>query len=152
MTDTTSTTQRGTFEVFDAATPSHPMQALAETLKRASQGRYNAIAVAHREAVECLARLHVPSISVTPDPEEFGAVADFAMRWAAIGDRVLKAIGEEVKANAVENINLSLFENQFVGAVDGNLTWECEKACEAMRAEWDEMQGGDPDYEYDNRV
>ena len=142
----------GTFEVFDAANPSHPMQALAETLKRASQGRYNPIAVAHREAVEFLARLYVPSISVTPDPEEFGAVADFAMRWAQIGDRVLKAIGEEVKANSCSNINLSLFTDQFVGAIDGNALFEVEKAEQEMRAEWDQMQGGDPDYEYEDRA
>lgn len=147
-----NTTQHGTFEVFDAATPSHPMQALAETLKRASQGRYNAIAVVHREAVQCLARLFVPYISTTPDPEEFEAVADFAKRWAEIGDRVMKVLGEEVKANSCENVNLSLFEGQFLGAIEGNLTFEVDRCAEAMRAEWDEMQGGDSDYEYDNRI
>jgi hypothetical protein len=140
---------QGHFEVFNASKPNHPMQALVETLNRASQGRHNSIAIAHREAVQCLSRLYVPYLSATPSPEDFEAMADFAVKWAQLGDRVLKAIGEEAKANSTSNLAMSLFEGQFVGAIEGNATFELEKCAEELRAEWDEFGGYDPDYEYE---
>src|ERR1700686_935935 len=98
MTDRSDIIQ-GEFDQIEAKR-AHPMQGLGELLQRASRDRYNPIAVVHREAEQCLARLYVPFLSVSPSPEQFEFLADFALKWAKLGDRVMKAIGEETRSNS----------------------------------------------------
>ena len=151
MTDRSEIVQ-GHFEVFDADKPTHAMASVVNMLVRASSNEtYNLIAIAHREAIQCLSRLYVPRLSVTPSPEEFEDLADFATRWAKIGDQVIKAIGEEVRSNSSESINESMFRDRFFGALDGDTTFEIDRCAEAVRAEQDEWNGIDPDYEYEDR-
>ena len=118
----TNETIRGEFEVF-----TEPKGQRFE--------RYNAIATAHREAIQVLSRLYVPYISSTPSPDQFRDVADFLVHWAQVADRVLKIVGEEAASNTSETIDASVFEDRFFGAIDGDATFELERAAAAVEAE-----------------
>ena len=72
----------GDFTVITKPTRNDALQALVETLRRASGSRHNAIATVHREAVQALARLYVPRLSVSPSPDQFRDMADFLTHWA----------------------------------------------------------------------
>lgn len=133
----------------------NPGQAIVDMLQRAQRDRYNPIAEAHREAVQQLAKLYVPQLPVTSSPDHFLAVADFVVRWAQIGDRMMKVIGEEVESNAVERVDLSMFTDRFFMALDGDTTFELEKCAEAAQAQIDEacgVDGDDGDYAWDQRA
>jgi len=64
----------------------------------------------------------------------------------------MKIVGEEVERNAVDRVDLSVFDRPFFGAVDGNATFIIEECAEAAQANIDDMVGGDPDYEWENRA
>jgi hypothetical protein len=142
---------RGEFEVFTEPKRNDPLQALVETLRRAPGSRHNAIATVHREAVQALARLYIPRLDVSPSPDQFRDMADFLTHWAKIADRVLKIVGEEAKANSCENVNVGLFDGQFQSTIDGYALFELEKCAEGLQAEYDEYEGFDPDYDYEDR-
>lgn len=110
-------------------------QTLIDVLSRANNGRHNAIATVHREAVQTLARLHVPHISPSPSPDQFRDVADFLLHWARIADRVLKIIGEEANSNTSEILGMSDFDGAFVGAIEGNATFQLERCAQAEEHE-----------------
>jgi hypothetical protein len=113
--------------------------------------RYNAIATAHREAVQVLSRLYVPYISPTPTPDQFRDVADFLIRWAQIADRVLKLVGEEAQSNTSETLDMNIFDGHFLGAVEGNATFELERCAAAVEAE-EEYGDFYADNEYEERL
>lgn len=110
-------------------------QSLIDVLSRTCQGRHNAIATVHREAVQALARLYVPHISVSPSPDQFRDVADFLLHWAKIADRLLKIVGEEANSNTSEILGMSDFDGAFVGAIEGNATFQLERCAQAVEAE-----------------
>lgn len=130
-------TSMSDFSVFTEPLPSMnaERQTLIDVLSRASQGRHNAIATVHREAVQTLARLYVPYISVSPTPDQFRDVADFLLHWARIADRVLKIVGEEANSNTSEVLGMSDFSDAFVGAIEGNATFQLERCAQATEAE-----------------
>ena len=129
------TTIKGEFDVSIEPQRTDPLQALVETLRRASGARHNAIATVHREAVQALARLYVPHISVSPSADQFRDVADFLVHWARISDRLLKIVGEEAASNTSERIDAAVFEGRFFGAIDGDATFELERCAAAVEAE-----------------
>lgn len=93
----------------------------------------NPFQIAKLNLIASLARLPVPTLSVTPDPEQFEDVSDFIRSIASYGDVCMRAIGKEVKSNATVNIDLNAFESPFTDAVDGNATFECARAGDAFR-------------------
>ena len=143
-------TLRGDFTVITEPVRNDHTQTLIETLRRAANGRHNAIATVHREAVQALAWLYVPHISVSPSPDQFRDVADFLLHWARIADRVLKIVGEEANSNTSEVLSLSVFKDRFVAAIEGDATFELERCAQAVEAE---QEYGDyyADDEYEER-
>ncbi len=128
-----------------------PMRALIETLQRANSGRHNPIATVHREAVQALARLYVPHISVSPSADQFRNVADFLVHWARISDRVLKIVGEQAKSNTTETLDMRAFDGQFFATLDGEATFELERCAQAVEADEEAMGAAYADDEYEER-
>ena len=128
-----------------------PMRALIETLQRANSGRHNPIATVHREAVQALARLYVPHISVSPSADQFRNVADFLVHWARISDRVLKIVGEQAKSNTCESLDMRAFTDQFFATLDGEACFELERCAQAVEAEEEAMGAAYADDEYEER-
>jgi hypothetical protein len=128
------TTIKGEFDI-SIEPLSKDRQTLIDVLSRANSGRHNPIATVHREAVQALARLYVPHISVSPSADQFRDVADFLRHWAAISDRVLKIVGQEAASNTSETIGMSDFTDSFVGAIEGNATFQLERCAQAVEAE-----------------
>lgn len=99
----------------------------------------NPLARHHAALVGELARFVVPRIHVNPLPEEFEDVADYLLRVSRACDRWLKSIGEEINRNATISIDMDVFTEQFVAAVDGNATFQCDRAAEELREEQSEI-------------
>jgi hypothetical protein len=131
----TDTTIKGEFDVSVEPQRTDPLQALVETLRRASGSRHNAIATVHREAVQALARLYVPRLDVSPSSDQFRDLADFLTHWARISDRVLKIVGEEAASNTSETIDANVFDGAFLGGIQGEATFELERCAQAVEAE-----------------
>jgi hypothetical protein len=146
----TDETLNGDFTVITEPTRNDALQALVETLRRASGSRHNAIATVHREAVQALARLYVPRLSVSPSPDQFRDLADFLNHWARIADRVLKIVGEEAKSNTTETLDMRVFDGTFHAVIEGDACWQLEKCAEAVEAEQDYF--GYTEYEYEDRL
>ena len=115
---------RGTFTTLEV-----PPIAAAKT------AHFNPIAKAHEALINELAFVAIPRIHVTPEAEEFEDVADYLLRTAAMFDRWLKMVGEEVQANALTRIDMNDFEGRFVGALEGNATFELDRCAQAVREE-----------------
>jgi hypothetical protein len=145
------TTIKGEFDV-SIEPLSKDRQTLIDVLSRANSGRHNPIATVHREAVQALARLHVPHISVSPSADQFRDVADFLRHWATISDRLLKIVGEEANSNTSETIGMSDFTDSFVAAIEGNATFQLERCAQAVEAEEEAMGGVYADDEYEERA
>ena len=96
----------------------------------------NPVEIAKRALIASLERLPAPSISVTPQPEQIEAVAEFIRAIAACGDACMRAVGAEVKANAATAVDLDVFQSPFTDAVDGNATYEIERLAEDLREEY----------------
>jgi hypothetical protein len=101
--------------------------------------------------VNQLSFVAVPKIHVSPFPEEFEDVADYILRMTQVFDRWLKAVGEEVQANALGRIEMDCFERSFTDAVEGNATFVCDKIAEDYRIERDEY-ASETDYRRDIRA
>jgi hypothetical protein len=147
-------TPKGDFTVITEPTRNDALQGLIETLRKASGSRHNAIATVHREAVQALARLYVPRLSVSPSPDQFRDLADFLNHWARIADRVLKIVGEEAASATSEKIDAKVFEDRFFGGIDGDATFELERCAEAVEAEqeYGGYDDGADDYYYEKRL
>jgi hypothetical protein len=148
----TDETLKGDWSVFTEPLRSDPTQKIIETLRRAAGSRHNAIATVHREAVQALARLYVPRLDASPSPDQFRDLADFLTRWARIADRVLKIVGEEATSNSTERIDESVFADRFFGGIDGDATFELERAAQAVEAEQEYGGYYADDEDYDQRV
>lgn len=126
---------RGEFTVIGNRLHVHQPQATAK----------HALAVIHQQMVLELSNMTVPRIHVDPEPEEFEDTADYILRVSQVMDRWLKAVGEEVRSNACVRVDLTVFEEQFEGAVQGNATHECDRVAGALHAERAEY-GVETDY------
>lgn len=97
----------------------------------------HALAKAHVALVQELARLNVPHYGMYPTPAQHEDVADYLLRIAQAMDRHLKEVGREVQENATAiTLDKGCFEGAFVGAIDGNATFECDRAAAALREEY----------------
>jgi hypothetical protein len=144
------TTIKGEFDI-SIEPLSKDRRTLIDVLSRANSGRHNPIATVHREAVQALARLYVPHISVSPSADQFRNVADFLVHWARISDRLLKIVGEEAKANTCETIDMRVFDGTFFAAIEGDAAFELERCAQAVEAEEEAMGGVYADDEYEER-
>lgn len=75
----------------------------------------------------------VPRLPIDPDPEQFEDVADYICEAARIFDQWLLAVGREVKANAPCKIDMKLFTDVFLNAVEGEATAEITKCAERVK-------------------
>jgi len=145
-------TLRGDFTVItEPMKMNDPMRALIETLQRANSGRHNPIATVHREAVQALARLYVPYVSVSPSADQFRNVADFLVHWAGISDRVLKIVGDVARSHTTETLDMRVFDGRFFGGIEGDATFELERCAQAVEAEEEAMGAAYADDEYEDR-
>jgi hypothetical protein len=107
----------------------------------ASPTSKNPIAKAHFAMIRELARMHVPSISVSPEPEEFEDTADYLLRVAAVVDVFVREVGLEVKCNALSLVDLSEFENVMRDGIEGRCLHEIDMSAEAAREAQNESDG-----------
>lgn len=113
----------------------------------ASPTSTNPISVAHFAMIKELARMQPAKIGISASPEDFEDVADYLVKLAATFDRLLLAVGESVKENALCQINMKDFTGVVADAIHGNATYNVDQAAEASRAAQDEE--ADTDYRYD---
>lgn len=97
----------------------------------------NPFEIARRKLITALAAVKAPDpIGVgRPEPRDFESVKDHIAEIAAIADIWLRAIGDELRCNTTENLNMSCFESAFTGAVEGWATFECDRCAEALEEE-----------------
>lgn len=94
------------------------------------------LAKAHFALVQELARINVPHYSDDPTPDQHEDVADYLLRIAQAMDRHLAEVGREAQANATGvKFDASCFTGAFVGAIEGNATYELDRAADAIREE-----------------
>jgi hypothetical protein len=94
------------------------------------------LAKAHFALVQELARLNVPHYGMHPTPEQHEDVADYLVRIAQAMDRHLKEVGREVQANALgKHVDGKCFERAFLGAIEGNATFEIDQCAASLRDE-----------------
>jgi hypothetical protein len=108
-------------------------QASANKQPDTSMGRSFAAMI---DELRCLA---VPHIHINPQPEEFEDVADFIKRVAAIADRWLLSVGTEVRSSAIGTVDMRQFTDVFVSAIEGNATFELDRAAEDYRGEYESV-------------
>jgi hypothetical protein len=113
----------------------------------ASPTSTNPISVAHFAMIKELARMQPAKISVSGAPEDFEDVADYIVRLAATFDRLLLAVGESVKENALCQVDLNDFTGVVADAIQGNATFDIDQAAQAAQEAQDE--DADTDYRYD---
>jgi hypothetical protein len=96
----------------------------------------HSLAKAHFALVQELARLNVPHYSTDPTPDQHEDVADYLVRIAQAMDRHLKEVGREVQANATSvGVDAKCFDGVFLGAIDGNATFEIDRCAKTIREE-----------------
>jgi hypothetical protein len=101
------------------------------TLRSTSNNPFEA---ARCTLIKALARMPVPAaIGSFPAPNDFIAISDHLYGAAEIFDAWLRDVGHQVSDNASAAVDLTLFDDAFVGAVDGNATFACEQAADALR-------------------
>jgi hypothetical protein len=93
----------------------------------------NPFEIARRRLISALARMPVPqALGSFPVPSDFEAIRKHVLEAASICDDWLGSIGHQVSDNATCNLDLRSFDAAFTGAVDGNATYEIEKAAETL--------------------
>ncbi len=97
----------------------------------------NPFEIARRKLIAELARLPVPVVDVTPQPDQLHDVAEHVRAVAKAADGWLRVVGLEVKSNALSRVDMSQFEGQFETAVDGWSIFEIEKCAEIIRDEYE---------------
>jgi hypothetical protein len=96
----------------------------------------NPFEVARCTLIKALARMPVPAaIGSFPVPSDFTAIASHLYGAAEIFDAWLRDIGHQVSDNASCPLDLTQFDDAFVGAIDGNASWICEQAAAALNSE-----------------
>lgn len=107
----------------------------AETITLHSTSN-NPFEVARCTLIKALARMPMPAaIGSYPAPSDFTAIASHLYGAAEIFDAWLRDIGHQVSDNASVPLDLTQFDDAFVGGIDGNATWECQRAAEALHTE-----------------
>lgn len=94
----------------------------------------NPFEAARLTLIKALLQMRTPkAYPCAPSPDDHEAVAAHIREAAQIFDVWLAAIGAEVRDNAVTYISAGLFAGSFTGAIDGNETFACEDAGQALR-------------------
>jgi hypothetical protein len=89
---------------------------------------------AHAEAIAKLCSMHLARIIGQAEPADFHSLKGSVEDVAKATDKLLLAIGEEAAAGS-RDIDLTLFDDQFWRAVEGNATSDLEHAAERMEEE-----------------
>jgi hypothetical protein len=121
--------------------------AIPPSSKLASPTSQNPIAKAHFAMIRELARMHVPQIGVSPEPEEFEDTADYLLRVAAVVDAFVREVGLEVKCNALCLVDLKDFEGVLLNGMEGYCLASIDQAAEAAREAQNEGDAGDRRYD-----
>jgi hypothetical protein len=87
---------------------------------------------AHAEALHSLSMLKLHKIVGQPDAADLLAVRDDLIQIAGIVDKLILAVGDEA-ASASNKVDLTLFEDQVIGAVDGNAAYSLTEAAEEIK-------------------
>ena len=85
--------------------------------------------------IAALARLPVPQIDTVPTPNQVESIGDFILNVARLSDRLMRAIGGELQANATVPIKQQNFQTPFVDAVAGFALWDVACVAEELRVE-----------------
>lgn len=131
----------------DGVAPDHPIRgefvriAVVAEAQPANNVSANPFAQFHAALVGELARTVVPKLPINPEPADFEEVADYLIRMAQMFDRCLKAIGDEVDRNSTIALDKKVFDGMFFAAVDGQATFECDRAANTLREEHAEIEG-----------
>src|SRR5216684_2478892 len=75
-----------------------------------------------------------------PVPSDHAGVADHLREAAIIFDEWLATVGHQIRDNASNDVDERVFEGAFTGAIEGNATWEVEKAAETLLDERNAMR------------
>jgi hypothetical protein len=85
----------------------------------------NPFEIARAHLIRRLIDAEVPrALPVRPHSSCFDAVADHIKDFANIFDEWLTAVGEEIADNSHNNVDMNLFRDAFLCAVDGNAVYE----------------------------
>lgn len=93
----------------------------------------NLIAIAHGVMAAKLAGVTPPRLLVSPDPEDFEAVAEYVHAVARIMDEWMLRVGNEVQSNSTVKIDMGCFTGTFTDAVEGWALAEINREAEALR-------------------
>lgn len=96
----------------------------------------NPFEAARLALIKALSGMKAPkAYPCAPQPSDHETIADHLREAAAIFDVWLAAVGAEVRDNTTRSVSAGLFSGSFVGAIDGNETFACDEAAEALREE-----------------
>ena len=73
------------------------------------------------------------AIGSYPTPSDFLEVVRHVREVAACFDDWLETVGFQVAENAVNKVDMRVFDDAFSAAIEGNATFEIEECAEALR-------------------
>jgi hypothetical protein len=85
----------------------------------------------HLQLVSSLASTPVPRLPINTAPDDIRDVTSYLLAVARHCDEWLKVVGNELCRNGA-SVDMRIFTDQFVGAIDGNATYDIESAALAM--------------------
>jgi len=93
----------------------------------------NPFEILRRDLVAALAAMPVPgAYGPFPSADQHEAIRDHIRYVARLADRWLAKVGLEVQSNSTAGAtDMRCFTETFTGAIDGNATFECDRAAEA---------------------
>jgi len=97
----------------------------------------NPLNQAVREAGLKLLALQMPDLVGVPDSKDAGDMVDSLEVVADIVDDALLSIGRELRSFFGHDIDLSLFTNQLLGALDGNAFSVIPRAARSVAADYE---------------
>lgn len=97
-----------------------------------------AVCKAQASAAAGLAGITFHRITIYPDAADANAVRTDLLAIARIVDPLIEAIGDQLAAN-FNGIDLQLFKDQVLGALEGNATHACDEAADAAREAREEV-------------
>ena len=92
---------------------------------------------AKRAFIAGFARLKVPQIGVTPQPEEIDDIRAFLEGFGRLADAFVATVGAELKANATAHVDLAPWRGAVSDALDFDLTHVVTRIAGELRAEYE---------------
>ena len=113
------------------------LQTLTNAAERAERRvSINPIYTAAADLLKSLAAMPIPRIPVEPEPGDLQEIGLHLLDFAARVDRYILTVGEELDRNSPPcGFDMSCFTRVLTSAIEGNATFEAEKAAQALREE-----------------